>query len=118
MSEIDELRDIVKRAEAARRSGVPLSGKASAIVRQAKAILLEHEHGEGAVEARKCRASGALRVLYRPGTQADASEGWQVICADHGFVLDNETRQLGSLAMSDPYWCDECAEKVKGQGGR
>lgn len=111
---IDELRNHVIRIEAALRRGRKLTSDTQSYLLKARALLLEHDHGLGAVEARRCRATGALRVLYRPGTQADASEGWQVVCRDHSSVLDNETRRLGSLAMSDPDWCEECQRKVAG----
>lgn len=117
MSEMDELRLMIKRTEAAVRRGLKLTRPQSQALRTGKNLLLEHDYGEGAVEARTCQASGAHRVLYKPGTQADtnAEERWLVVCDDHGTCLGNATRRLGSLAMADPDWCDECQQAAKGR---
>jgi hypothetical protein len=103
----NEVRTHVKQVEAQLRKGAVLSPKGREALRKLKAFLLEHDHGTGAVEARKCRATGALRVLYRPFTQAD-DEDWQIICETHGYTLSTPTRQEGSSAMADPNWCEEC----------
>jgi len=105
------LRIRVRKIEAQLRKGAVLSPEGRQKLRQSKQALLEHDHGDGAVAARRGRATGALRVLYRPGTQVEAEDGWFVICEDHKTCLSTDTRKLGESAMADPDWCEECQEK-------
>lgn len=65
-------------------------------------------HGDGCVEARRNRLSGALRQLYRPGTQSD-DPGWLIVCEPHGTCLNVDTRRDGTSLMAEVDWCDECA---------
>lgn len=104
----EELHSQLKTVEAGLRKGVRLSSEGRKTLNRIRRALLEYHHGLGAVEARKCRATGALRVLYRPDTQAEADEGWQVICETHAYTLSTDTRKQGSSAMADPDWCEEC----------
>ena len=71
-------------------------------------MRLEREYGVGARVSRRCRASGARRVLYTPGSQSE-DEGWFVVCQPHAYCLQTETRRLGEAAIADPYWCEDCA---------
>ena len=72
------------------------------------------EHGHGCVAARHNRITGALRQLYRPGTQCD-DPGWFVVCYDHASTLNTDTRSQARSAMADPDWCEECQAIADGR---
>lgn len=114
---LEKVRAHVAHVEAKLRHGIQLNVEGRKALRTLKAFLLEHDYGAGAVEARRCRASGARRVLYRPGTQAEADEGWLVICETHAYTLCTVTRRLGSSALADPEWCEQCQEIVARKNG-
>lgn len=105
------LRIQVRKVEARLRRGAVLSPEGRQKLREAKQALLEHDHGQGAVAARRSQATGTLRVLYRPGSQMTAEDGWLLVCDDHGSCVHTETRTQGEAALGDPDWCEECQAK-------
>jgi hypothetical protein len=109
-----EVRETIRAAEKLQRRG-RLNPAYLPRLRELRAWLLEQEHGTGCVAARRCQATGALRQLYRPGTQADHGEDehWLVICAAHGTCVSVDTRRRGELAIAEAEWCDECQEKYE-----
>lgn len=77
------------------------------------------EHGRGAVVARRCRASGRERVVYRPGVRPEAGDRklWVTVC-EHGHTVSSTTRNTAVREIADYRWCEDCAALVDGEGVR
>ena len=61
------------------------------------------------VQSRKSRQTGTVVSVWRPGSQAEESEGWLLICEDHGGCLGTETRSEATAWAPYPNeWCPFC----------
>lgn len=98
-----------------RLRGVQLSASVEKAMKRVEAALLEHDFGAGASKTLTLKGNDAIRVLYKPGTQADKSLGWLVSCEKHGRTLSTPSKALGSTALSDRSWCRECSDELRGR---
>lgn len=102
-----EVRKTLERCrQRAREKRLSPSGKK--LIRRLEAWLLERKHGDGTVSTRRVKRLGIVRSVHRPGSQAEESEGWQVICGRHGSVISTDTRRMAESAASEADWCDDC----------
>ena len=60
------------------------------------------------IQRRKNRQTGAVISVWRPGYQAEESEGWIVINEEYGTCIGVHTRQEALYAAANPLmWCPD-----------
>ena len=65
------------------------------------------------IQRRKNRQTGAVISVWRPGFQAEESDGYMVINEEYGTCICTETRQEAIYAASNPpMWCPDSQDKA------
>lgn len=64
------------------------------------------------IKQRRNRQTGTLITVGRSSElELNDGEGWALICEDHSFIMQTETRALADRHASDPAgWCEQCRE--------
>lgn len=71
----------------------------------------------GEVFRRRNRRTGTLVVLVdreRGGDWIDGDNRWQLVCDEHGTILDCESRQYATwMAPAVDEWCESCRDGLE-----
>jgi hypothetical protein len=62
---------------------------------------------------RKSRQTGTHIIIAAPGLEACESEGWMLICDEHGQCTTVPTLRAARFHAADPMgWCEVCMENI------